>query len=141
MPKLSDRLKKALWITTTGLLVSGLAYLYMKHFGTSADPFSAIHHPWQNHAIKIHIFIAAIFLFVFGMFVVDHLIPKIKHQVTTGKKSGWISFWTSITMCLSGYALQIFHQELVHTIFVWIHCLSGVLFFIALVLHAFFAKR
>ena len=141
MPTLSNRLKKALWITTIGLLVSGVAYFYMKHFGAPADPFSAIGHPWQNHAIKIHIVLAAAFMFVFGMFVVDHLIPKIKHQVSTGKKSGWISFWTSITMCASGYALQIFHQESVHTAFVWIHCASGVLFFSSLVLHAFFAKR
>lgn len=107
---------------------TGLAYLYMKHFMTTDDPFALVNHPLQGPTLAVHIVAAPVFVVFFGMILRSHTLRKIRIGRTTNRMSGWVSVVGFAVMTISGYLIQVSAAPVLTTIWFWTHVVSGCAF-------------
>jgi hypothetical protein len=124
-----------LWLTSTPTTVSGIAYLWMKYFLESSDPWAVINHPLEPLALKTHILISPFFVFVLGAVVLKHGIAQLRNGAHGRRPSGLVLLASTAPMIITGYAIQIVTSEVAAQFLSLLHILSSLAFGVALVLH------
>jgi len=130
-----------LWLSAAVLLASGLAYAYMRYLMHGDDPFSAYNHPAQPWVLDLHVLAAPLLLFAVGWFWGNHIVPKLRRGVRTGRVSGAVLLALISLMTLSGYLLQTVASPGWRLVTAWTHGISGVLFCGILVGHMLFNRE
>src|SRR5262245_59437591 len=122
-------------LVTIAVGLSGVAYFVMKYAMKTDDPFSVINHPWQPYALDVHVFVAPLLLFAFGMLFDSHIQKQLKMGRSVNRRSGYISIVTFAVMTLSGYALQVSAMAEVSRAALIIHVVSSGIFLVSYVMH------
>jgi hypothetical protein len=107
---------------------TGFAYLWMKYFAQSDDPFALVNHPWQPAMLALHLLASPPFMLVFGIIFNSHVMKKLKASGLPNRKSGYVSLVTFAAMVVSGYALQVLTNEALISAAVIVHVGAGVTF-------------
>ncbi len=87
--------------------LTGLAYLVMKVFMESDDPFALVNHPWQPTMLSLHVVAAPILVLFFGMIFRSHTLKKLQSHLASNRRTGWTTLTSFGSMALSGYLLQV----------------------------------
>lgn len=125
----------SLWITAALTTGSGLVYLWLKYFVESSDPWAVISHPFQPLALKTHILVSPLFVFVLGAIVVKHAIVHLREGSTGRGPSGLSLLFLVLPMLLSGYVIQVVTGETAARVLALIHIGTSIGFIGALVWH------
>jgi len=78
--------------------VTGFAYLWMKYFVPSDDPFAVINHPWQPAMLTLHLLASPALILMFGIVFNSHVMKKLKTPKLPNRKSGYVSLFTFASM-------------------------------------------
>lgn len=125
----------SVWLTTTGTLLTGLAYWWMKDLMPASDPWAVINHPLQPWALKAHILVAPLMVFSVGLITTRHVWRHFRMNVRKGRKTGLTAALSFIVLVLSGYILQVVTGETILRVLAWTHLGLGVLYSLALAAH------
>jgi len=98
-------------VLSLAVTTSGFAYLWMKYFVQSEDPFALVNHPWQSSMLQVHVLASPPFILVFGIILNSHIMRKLRATGVPHRKSGWVSLATFAAMLSSGYLLQVVGSE------------------------------
>jgi hypothetical protein len=131
----------ALWTAAAVAGVSGLAYAAMKYLLPRTDPFSAFGHPFQPHALKIHVLAVPVLLFVVGWLYGAHAQHQLRNFDARGRASGRGILALAFVLALSGYLVQAFADAAWRPAAAWVHGLTGTAFVAALAGHAVAGRR
>lgn len=102
--------------------VTGLAYAGFQHLMVNADPFSAVNHPLQPWALRLHILAAPVLLFAIGMVFKDHVVAKYRNGVTRGSRgSGVLVLLALAPATLTGYLLPLAASGSTRDAIAWAH--------------------
>jgi hypothetical protein len=115
--------------------LSGFAYLWMKYFLESADPFSVVNHPWQTAMLAVHVVASPGLILLFGIIFNSHIVRKLRIAQLPNRRSGYLSLGTLCAMILSGYFLQVSTNERWLRALVIVHVASALAFSLAYVSH------
>ena len=107
---------------------SGLAYLWMKYFLESGDPFAVVNHPWEPAMLHLHVLTTPAFVLAFGVLLHAHIVKQFRAWRRENRLSGLASLGLFATMVASGYLLQVATSEALLTGLVIVHVGGGVLF-------------
>jgi hypothetical protein len=131
------------WLNATALVValSGFAYLWMKYFLESSDPFAVVNHPWQALMLNLHVIASPVFILVVGIVFNSHVMKKLRASRLPNRKSGYGSLGTFAAMVLSGYFLQVAVDPTWLQALVVVHLTSGIAFSIVYGLHLVISVR
>lgn len=109
--------------------VTGVAFWVMKDLMRPRDEFSVLGHPWQPHALAVHVLAGPVVVFALGLVTREHIIHQIrKGRARTGRRSGLAAVALAAPMILSGYLLEITTQPLLRGWMATLHLITGVLF-------------
>jgi len=109
--------------------VSGIAYLVMRDLLKRTDPFSVLGHPWQPHALAVHVLVGPVVVFAIGLIVRQHIIERMKNgKRSQGRLSGVMTIGLATPMVASGYLLQVSTSQEWRRILGWAHLATGLLF-------------
>ena len=122
-------------LTTILVSLSGIAYLWMKYFVTNEDPFSLVNHPLQPHTLKLHLLIAPLLVFSFGLIFESHIANRLRLGTVLNRRSGIVSVFTFALMTGSGYLLQVSSTPSLTQIALVSHLASSALFVISYLMH------
>jgi membrane associated rhomboid family serine protease len=111
--------------------LSGVVYGVMKYFLTGADPDSPLGHPWQPGVLKAHVLAAPVIVFVLGLVVRGHALPKLRAGEPTGRRTGLALLAFLAPLVLSGYAVQVLTGDLARKGTGWGHAAAGLVFLAA----------
>jgi len=116
-------------LATWWMSLTGAAFFFMKYLMSSADPYSVIHHPWQPHALSLHVIGGPIAVFALGLITRDHIVdrlldPRQRH----GRATGLVLLLLAPSMIASGYLLQVVTDPAVKRVLVGAHLVSGGLY-------------
>jgi hypothetical protein len=125
----------SLWITSALTTGSGASYLWMKYFLESSDPWAVINHPLEPLALKTHILISPLFVFVLGAVVMKHGILQLRDGGQRRRPSGLVLLASTGPMIVTGYAIQIVTGAAATRVLALIHIVTSLAFVAGLVLH------
>lgn len=125
------------WINHLGwglTAASGLLYGVLKYFLTGHDPDSRLSHPWQPTVLAIHILVAPVAVFGFGLLFRQHALARLT------RASGWRLIGAGITLlaiplAFSGYLLQALTGDAARRWAGWAHAGLGLIYAIGYALH------
>ena len=123
------------WLSATGLIYASMHYLM-----EPVDPFSVVNHPWEPYMIAAHIVVAPVLVLVVGLIVHSHIIWKLENGARIARKSGIFLMPLFAVMVVSGYLLQVITGT-GHPAVVWIHLISGTLWFMSFIVHQISSLR
>jgi hypothetical protein len=131
------------WFNLAALVVAvtGFAYLWMKYFVQSDDPFAVVNHPWEPAMLSLHVLASPPFILIFGIILNSHIIRKLGASKVPNRKSGLVSFGTFAAMIASGYLLQVAMNETLMQALVILHVGSGALFSVTYAIHLAVSAR
>lgn len=115
--------------------ITGFAYLWMKYFVESSDPFAVVNHPWQLSMLALHVVASPIFILFFGIIFNSHVMKKLRATKLPNRRSGYVSLATFALMLASGYLLQVSSNERWLQALVVVHVASGAVFSVVYVSH------
>jgi len=116
-------------VTTWLMALSGAVYFYMKHLMTGSDPFSALHHPWQPHALSLHVLTGPVAVFALGLIARDHILDRLfEPRQRRGRATGLIILALAAPMIVSGYLMQVLTDPGARRALVGAHVISGALY-------------
>jgi hypothetical protein len=124
-----------LWTSTVLTTVTGTVYLWTKYFVESADPWAVINHPWQPLALKAHILVAPVFVFVLGAVVLRHGLMHLQMRIPARRTTGLILLGGLLPMLLSGYAVQVVTGETAARVWALTHIGTSLAFVALLTWH------
>ncbi|MFW5947952.1 MAG: hypothetical protein ACOCUW_05620 [Gemmatimonadota bacterium] len=127
--------RRAVWITTAGTLITGVAYWWMKELLTPAEPWAVVNHPLQPWVLKAHILIAPFQVFSVGMITSRHIWRHYRQGVPKGRRTGTLAAVTFAAVVLTGYALQVVTAELLIRGLAWAHLVLGVVYSVGVAAH------
>ena len=131
----------AFGLLTMSVTVTGLAYLWMKYFLATDDPFAVVNHPWQSFMLAAHVVLSPGLVLVFGMLLNSHILEKLGAGKTENRKSGLVSFGTFFVMTGTGYLLLVVTSPLLMQILVAAHVISGGMFSLLYLAHLVISVR
>ena len=123
------------------ITLSGVAYFSMKYLMTTDDPFALINHPWEPAMLSIHVFVAPLGVFLFGMVFRSHTLRKLLQASPVNRRSGLTSAGAFLVMTLSGYLIQVATSPAVIAFAIWTHVATSVLFVAAYGAHLVIGYR
>jgi hypothetical protein len=121
--------------------VTGLAYLWMKYFLSSDDPFAVVNHPWQAAMLQVHLLASPVLLLVVGVMLNSHILRKLGASGLRGRTSGYASLAALALMAASGYLLQVAGGDAWIRPLVIVHVGSGSAFAILYAAHLVVSAR
>jgi len=124
-----------LWTSGTLTTVTGVAYLWMKHFMEPVALFAAINHPWQPIMLKAHIVVAPMLVFGLGVISVRHIWTHFANGVGRGRRSGISTAVISVVLVVTGYLIQAITAEGVLRAVSYVHIGVGTVFAVGFVGH------
>ena len=128
-------------ISTFLVTLSGVAYLWIKYFMETTDPFAIINHPWQPSMLSLHVLVAPALVFVVGLMVQSHIQRKLRSGTNSNRSSGLASMVTLPVMIASGYMLQVVTAPLLASITLGLHLVSSSVFVVTYVTHQVVSYR
>ncbi len=130
-------LERAIVGATTWLMaITGAAYFFMKYLMTGSDPFAVIHHPWQPHALSLHVIAGPAAVFALGLIARDHILDRLLDtRQRRGRASGVVILALAVPMIGSGYLMQVLTDPAIRRVLVGAHVLSGALYIMVFALH------
>ena len=123
------------------ITLSGLAYFCMKYLMATDDPFALVNHPWEPAMLSIHVFVAPLGVFLFGMVFRSHTLRKLLQASPVNWRTGLTSAGSFLVMTLSGYLIQVATSPAVIATAIWTHVATSVLFVIAYGVHLVIGYR
>lgn len=114
---------------------TGVVYLWMKYFMTTADPFAVVNHPWQPAMLAWHVMTAPALVLIFGIVLRSHIIGKLFSNSKPNRRSGWVSLGSLGVMALSGYLLQVISHPMLLKAVIVAHLASSVVFIVVYAVH------
>lgn len=123
-----------LLVSTFVLSATGLIYAAMHYLMKPADPFSVVNHPWEPYMIAAHIVVAPVLVLAVGLIVHSHILWKLENGVRIARRSGIFLMPLFVLMVVSGYLLQVITGN-GRAILVWVHLISGTLWFVSFAVH------
>ena len=123
------------------ITLSGVAYFCMKYLMATDDPFALINHPWEPAMLSIHVFVAPLGVFLFGMVFRSHTLRKLLQASPVNRRSGLTSAGSFLAMALSGYLIQVATSPAVIAFAIWSHVATSVLFVLAYGVHLVIGYR
>ena len=130
-----------LHLSVAAITVTGAAYAWMRYAMTTDDPFAVVNHPWQPHALHLHVLAAPVIVFALGLVFADHIWPKYESRMRARRRSGVGALWTMIPMVASGYLLQVLTNETALQAMKVTHWVSSAIFVLAYVAHQVLRPR
>ena len=116
-------------LSTGVATVTGLVYFYMKDVMRGEDPFSVLHHPWQPHALALHVLSGPVVVFALGLIARDHILGRLLDvRPHRGRRAGIVTMSLAAPMITSAYLLQVVSEPSLRRALVWTHLASGSLF-------------
>ena len=115
-------------VVTGVVTLTGLAYLGMKLFMESDDPFALVNHPWQPTMLSLHVVAAPVLVLFFGMIFRSHTLKKLQSHLASNRRTGWMTLTSFSGMALSGYLLQVVTVPAWLDALVWIHVGASLIF-------------
>ncbi len=113
--------------STAAAGVTGLAYFAFKHLMKTDDPFSAVSHPLQPWALRLHVLAAPFVVFVVGLVVKDHVIAKYRGGAPAASlRTGLLILLAVAPATLTGYLLPIVVSGSARDALAWAHLGFGV---------------
>ncbi len=127
--------------STLVVTATGLVYLWMKYAMTGHDPFSAYHHPWQPHALALHLLAGPFLVFALGLIAREHIVGRLlEDRPHRSRPSGIAAMLLAAPMIVSGYLIQIVTHSGARRVLVVAHVASGLLFALLFVGHLVLAR-
>ncbi len=114
---------------------TGLAYGYLRYFGTVAGEFGPEPHAWQPFAQHAHVLAAPLLLFSLGVALRGHVLGMLRHGVTRGRRTGLALAALGAPMAFGGFAIQIVTLSNLRNALGWTHSAVSVLFVVLYALH------
>jgi len=129
-------------LVTSGLmLISGVTYFVIKNWAQSEDPFSVVNHPFEPLALKTHVLVGPVLIFIFGLLFQSHVSKKLLGGSTRGRVGGVLAGVLFSCSVLSGYSLQTLVDSWWRGTLVYVHLVSGGGFCAVFVFHYYFTRR
>jgi hypothetical protein len=101
----------------------------MKYLMTGSDPFSAIHHPWQPHALSLHVIAGPAAVFALGLIARDHILDRLLDtRQRRGRAGGIVILALAVPMIASGYLMQVLTDPGIRRVLAGAHVVSGALY-------------
>jgi hypothetical protein len=125
-----------LWLSAAATTVTGLGYLWPKYFMEPTDPWAVINHPLQPVALKAHILIAPLFVFILGAVVLKHAVPHLTNGAPERRATGLGVLALLVPMLLSGYLIQVLTNEIAVRVMALTHIGSSLAFTAGLAWHS-----
>jgi hypothetical protein len=122
-------------ISTIVVGLSGIAYLWMKYFMQTNDPFALVNHPLQPTMMTVHVVAAPVLTFVLGMVVATHARKKLASPTRSNRISGLGALFTFAPMVVSGYMLQVSTSEMLTSAALATHLVTSGIFVLTYVIH------
>ena len=132
------------WTFNTLALVvaaTGFAYLWLKYFHQSTDPFAVVNHPWQSAVLGLHVVASPAFILVFGIIFNSHVMKKLKATRLPNRRSGYTSLTMFAVMVFSGYLLQVAANEQWLQALVVVHVTSSTVFSLVYAAHLIISAK
>ena len=125
-------LERALVNVSTWLMaLTGAAYFFMKYLMSGDDPFSVIHHPWQPHALSLHVIAGPAAVFALGLIARDHILARIvEPRQRRGRATGVVLVALTMPMIISGYLMQVLTDPAIKRVLMGVHVVSGALYIV-----------
>jgi len=116
-------------LATWWMSLTGAAFFFMKYLMSASDPYSVIHHPWQPHALSLHVIGGPISVFALGLIARDHIVGRLLDpRQRRGRATGLVLLILAPSMIASGYLLQVITDPAVKRVLVGAHLISGGLY-------------
>lgn len=130
-------LERALLNASTWLVaLTGGVYFYMKYLMTGDDAFSVLHHPWQPHALSLHVLLAPVMIFALGLVTREHIIGNLlETRQRRGRASGIVVLTLAAPLIVSGYLMQVITDPSARRLLSGIHLVGGALYALLFVGH------
>jgi hypothetical protein len=125
-----------LWLSAAATTVTGLGYLWPKDFMEPTDPWAVINHPLEPVALKAHILVAPVFVFILGAVVLKHAVPHLTNGAPERRATGLGILALLAPMLLSGYLIQVLTNEVAVRVMALTHIGSSLAFTAGLAWHS-----
>ncbi len=133
--------RRLLNAVTAAVSVTGFAYLWMKYFLDTDDPFALVNHPWQGATLAWHVLVSPLLLLMFGIVLNSHVMKKLRVRGMGTSRTGLTSLITFAAMAVSGHLLQVTSNDSLLRALVVMHVSAGTLFSAAYVTHLVISWR
>ncbi len=125
----------ALHVSTILVGGTGLAYAWMLWFVAPSDEFAVVNHPWQPHALHLHVLFAPFLVFAVGVIWRRHVWFGWTGPSRERRRSGIATALTFAPMVVSGYLLQVASDEVWRRAWIWVHVATSVLWLLGYAVH------
>ncbi len=116
-------------LATWWMTITGAAFFFMKYLMSASDPYSVIHHPWQPHALSLHVIGGPVAVFALGVIARDHIVDRLLDpRQRRGRATGLLLLVLALPMIASGYLLQVITDPALKRVLVGAHLISGGLY-------------
>lgn len=88
-------------------IVTGILYGYLKYYLKQDSLFGKIPHPLTSNFLNIHLLISIFLVLSIGSLASLHIIPKIKSNRVSRRKTGLSLTALSFLMIFSGFIIQV----------------------------------
>lgn len=124
-------------VIAAALTGAPLAWFRVRPFAAeSSEGFGS---PLEPLALDLHILVVPLLVFAVGWILGDHVLPRLAARKRLASGLSMIGLF--VLLVVSGYALQVAVSEGTRMALAWIHGVSGVLWTLLFVLHAFGGRR
>jgi hypothetical protein len=104
---------------------TGLVYGWMRYVLRPTDDFAVVNHPWQPHALHLHILVAPLLVAVIGHFAYRHAWTYWHRGNQEGRRTGVTIALLAAPMILSGYLLQVSVADWARNLWMWAHLVAS----------------
>jgi len=127
--------RRGLHAAALAAALTGGLYGWFRYFGQRMGDFGPEPSPWQGIWHHLHVLAAPLLLFMLGVVLRGHLLPKLRAGAREGRRTGLTLGLLVAPMVLSGYGIQVVTEARWHVALAWIHGLSSLLFVSAYLVH------
>ncbi len=114
---------------------TGLVYGYMRYLMKPVDEFSVLSHPWQPHALHLHVLTAPALLFLVGLVWKRHVGDRWQLRTIGRRRTGRAIAVLMLPMTASAYLLQVSSSPAARQLWIVVHVVTSILWLIGYGLH------
>ncbi len=122
-------------ISTILVGVTGVVYAVMRYLMEPVDLFSVVNHPWQPQVQHIHIIVAPLLIFAFGLIWKNHISDHYLRGLVAGRRTGLSMILTMAPMAVSGYLIQTAVHDVWRIVWIVVHCVTAFLWLAGYLVH------
>jgi len=123
--RMPDWQRRAVYLATAALLLSGGLWLLLHHYGAVAGEFGPTPSPWEHPLLAVHGAAAMGFLFLFGSLLPVHVMRGL--ALHRNRATGFALLGLNGLLALSGYGLYYAGGDRLRGAISLIHWLPGLL--------------